>query len=103
MKRPILNLLIAAAGFVVMGTASSCMINCIHGSGHQATENRKVTQDFTKLEVSGGFKVILKQDSSGTISLTADDNVLKYIKTKNEDGTLQGFTHKNICDSGAMT
>ena len=103
MKRPILNLLIAAAGFVVMGSASSCMINCIHGSGHQSTENRKVTNDFTKLEVSGGYKVILKQDSSQTISITADDNILKYIKTKNEGGTLEIFNHKSICDGGDMT
>jgi hypothetical protein len=103
MKRSVITFLSIAAGLISAGSLSSCMLHCVHGSGHQATENRKVTQDFTKLEVSGAFKVILKQDSSGTISLTADDNILKYIKTKNEDGTLQIFTHQNICNAGDMT
>lgn len=103
MKRSFFNVILLAAGFAVAGSVSSCMINCVHGSGHQATENRRITSDFTRLEVSGGFKVVLKQDSSGKITLTADDNILKYIKTKNEDGTLQIFTHKNICNGGSMT
>lgn len=103
MKRLFFNLLLLVTGSVVIGSASSCMFNCIHGSGHAATENRMITQDFSRLEVSGGFKVILKQDSSGKISVTADDNVLKYVKTKNEDGTLHIFTHKNICNAGDMT
>jgi len=103
MKRPVINLLLLAAGLITAGSLSSCVFSCVHGSGHPVTENRAVTQDFTKLEISGGFKVILKQDSSGKISLTADDNILKYIKTKNEDGTLHIFSHKNFCDAGEMT
>lgn len=103
MKKPFLSLLLFAIALVVAASVSSCMINCVHGSGHAATENRKVTEDFTRLEISGGFKVILKQDSSGKISVTADDNILKYIKTKNDGGTLKIFTHKSICNGGDMT
>lgn len=103
MKRPFLNLAILVAGLGMMILTSSCVFNCIHGSGHPATENRTVTNDFNRLEISGGFKVILKQDSSGKVSITADDNILKYIKTKNDGGTLHIYTHKNICNAGDMS
>jgi hypothetical protein len=103
MKRSVLNTLLAVAGVAVLGLATSCRFNCVHGSGHSSTETRTVTEAFTKLEISGGYKVILKQDSTNKITITADDNILKYIKTKNDDGTLKIFTHKNICDGGDMT
>lgn len=103
MKRPFFNLIVLITGLGVMSLTSACILNCVHGSGHPATENRTVTNDFNRLEVSGGFKVILKQDSSGKVGITADDNVLKYIKTKNDGGTLKIYTHKNICNGGDMT
>lgn len=103
MKKPLLNLLLIISGFAITGALSSCMMKCVHGSGHPATENRAVTEPFTRLDISGGYKIILKQDSSGKISITADDNILKYIKTNNEGGTLHIFNHKNICNGGDMT
>ena len=38
--------------------------------------------DFKQIDISGGFKVNLKQDSSMTVSITADDNLMKYIRTE---------------------
>ena len=103
MKRSVLNIMLFIAGIAVVTSMSSCMLNCVHGSGHPSTETRAVTEEFTKLDVSGAFKVILKQDSSKNISITADDNLLQYVKTKVEDGTLRVFTHKNLCNAGQMT
>jgi hypothetical protein len=103
MKRSFFNVILLVVGAALAVSVSSCMMNCVHGSGHPASETRAVTENFTRLDISGGFKVILQQDSSRKIEITADDNLLKYIKTKVEDGTLRIYTHKNICNSGQMT
>jgi len=100
MKKLQLFILLLTA-VTTLGSLSSCRFRCVHGSGNQITENRKVG-DFTKIEVSDSFKVIVKQDSSTTITVTADDNLLKYIRTTVTGGTLRIFTKKNMCNSGEM-
>ncbi len=57
------------------------------------------------IDISGDFKVNIKQDSTASPSLTidADDNLLKYIKTSVSSGKLRIYIRKNICNSGRMT
>ncbi|WP_158828299.1 hypothetical protein [Mucilaginibacter lacusdianchii] len=55
-----LSLLLAALGISIL---SSCHFGEVKGSGHRITETRKV-DDFTKIELSGGYNVKLKQDNS---------------------------------------
>jgi len=100
MKRLQLPIFILLAA-ISLGSLSSCKFHCIQGSGHQITENRK-PGDFTRIDVSESFKVIVKQDSSNTITVTADDNILKYIRTTVSGGTLRIYTKKNLCNSGEM-
>jgi len=99
MKTKYLALLILLTAIV--GGLSSCMLNCVHGSGSEATESRKVT-DFSRIDISGGFNVVLKQDSSLTLKITADDNLLKYIKTNVSGGRLHIYTRRNLCNGGHM-
>ena len=80
---------------------SSCRLGCVKGSGHQITENHKAS-DFTRLDISGGFKINLKQDSSLTVSVTADDNLMKYIHINSEGDKLRIYSKKNICGSGEI-
>lgn len=91
-------LFIAAISLTVL---SSCRFGCIKGSGRQVTENRKVS-DFTRLEISGGFKVILKQDSSLSVTINADDNFMKYIHSSNSGDKLKIYSKKNFCGSGEI-
>jgi hypothetical protein len=77
------------------------MFNCVHGSGNAITEDRKV-DDFTKIDVSGGYKITLKQDSSLSLKITADDNVMKYIRTTVDGDKLRISTKKNICAKKAI-
>jgi hypothetical protein len=100
MKKIHLTLLVLLACFA-LGSLPSCRVHCVRGSGNQITENRKVG-DFTRLEVSDSFKVIIKEDSSSTLNITADDNLLKYIRTSVEGGSLRIYTRKNMCNSGEM-
>lgn len=91
-------LFIAAISITVL---SSCRFGCIKGSGHQVTESHKFSE-FTRIEISGGFKVNLKQDSSLGVSITADDNLMKYIHSTVDGDRLHIYTRKNLCGSGEM-
>lgn len=84
-----------------LSVLSSCRLGCVKGSGHQITENHKAS-DFTRLDISGGFKINLKQDSSLTVSVTADDNLMKYIHINSEGDKLRIYSKKNICGSGEI-
>ena len=101
MKRIQITILAVTAA-IVLGSFYSCRFHCVRGSGNQATENRKV-EDFTRIKISGGFKIVLKQDSSLSVKITADDNLLKYIKTEVEGYKLHIYTRKNMCNTGEMT
>ncbi len=101
MKKTILSLMIGFAGISVI-LLSSCRLNCVHGSGNQTTETRKVS-DFTKIDISGEFKVTLKQDSSSSLTINADDNLLKYIKTEVNNGKLRIYSKRSLCSSGELT
>jgi hypothetical protein len=66
-------ILVAAVSVVLF---SSCRrFKCLKGKGDIRTENRKM-QGFTKIDISGGYKVILKQDSSESIVISIDDNLM---------------------------
>jgi hypothetical protein len=95
----VVALLLMACGGLAM--LQSCRLGCAHGSGHQLSETRKMGE-FSKIEISGDFKIILKQDSSLNLNITADDNLLKYIKTRVDGNKLIIRTKKSFCNSGAM-
>lgn len=97
------TLLTIASAVAVTGLASSCKhMECTTGSGKQATEKRTVV-DFNKIEIAGGFEVTLVQDSSSAVTITADDNILKSIKTSVDGGKLRIYTKENFCSTGQTT
>lgn len=60
----------------------------IKGSGNITTETRNANQDFKKIEVSRGIKVIVEQSDNKSITVKADDNLQQHIITKIENGVL---------------
>ncbi len=94
MKINLLNRFVIIAGIAV-AFLSSCDSDCVTGSGNITQETRKV-EDFTKIEISGNYKIILVQDSSLSLNINADDNLLEYIKTSVDGNTLR-IKNKNIC------
>ena len=101
MKLPYLHKLTATAGIALI-LLSACNMDCEKGSGHEAKVTRKVGA-FTKIDVSGGFKLTLKQDSSSNITVSADDNLLELIKTEIHGDELRISTgKKNICSELPM-
>ncbi len=64
------------------------LIDGIDGSGNVVTEKRNIETPFTKIQASTGVEVILEQGSPSEVEVEIDDNLMKYIITKVENGTL---------------
>jgi hypothetical protein len=60
----------------------------VRGNGNVTTENRSI-DNFTGISSHGAFDVLLVQDSTYKVSIEAEDNLLPYIETYVEDGTLK--------------
>jgi hypothetical protein len=67
----------------------------VKGSGHIITENRTAT-GFNSIDVSGAIDVYVKQDSTTSVKVEADDNILEYIEVHTEGSTLEIYTENNI-------
>jgi hypothetical protein len=92
---------IAFIALLAIAVLPACRFTCIKGSGNHVSENHKVS-DFTRINISGGFKVILKQDSSLNVSVKTDDNLAKYVHVESDGDELKIYVKKKICASGEM-
>ena len=73
----------------------SCSFNGIRGNGNIVNEEREISQ-FNKIDVSGRFDVDIEVGKSVSLVITAEDNLLKYIKTKVRNNTLIITTKENL-------
>lgn len=64
------------------------LIDGIDGSGNVVTEKRNIETPFTKIQASTGVEVILEQGSPSEVEVEVDDNLMKHIVTRVENGTL---------------
>ena len=67
----------------------------VEGHGKVTTEDRK-TESFTNLKVSSGIDVYLKQGSTESVSVEADENLHEYIITEVRGGVLNVYSEYNI-------
>lgn len=89
------------SGFLLwFSVFSSCGSSCEEGSGKTVSENRKL-DSFTKLNVSGVYKIVLKQGNP-SVKITADDNLLKLIEMSVSGDELSIKTQKPICNAAMM-
>ena len=75
----------------------------IDGNGNVITEKRTINESFTKIEVSRGIEVIVEQDNNAAVEVEADDNIIKHITTKVENGVLVISTDESIDSAEAET
>jgi hypothetical protein len=71
----------------------------VSGSGTMATDTRSV-RDFHAIDVSGAMNVNVCAGAEYHVEIQGDDNIVKYVETKVEDGTLEigmrdGFIYNN--------
>ena len=100
--KKVLAILFAVIASVSLISLSSCRLNCKRGSGSLITEHRGVGS-FTGVEVSGGYKVVIKQDSVNSVTIIGDDNLMKYVKTENNGDKLKIYNSRSLCPSGQYT
>ena len=67
---------------------ASCNGHVIKGSGNVTTETRNVGGDFKSIDANKGLDVELIQSAERSVTVIADDNLQKHIKTRVENGVL---------------
>jgi putative autotransporter adhesin-like protein len=74
---------------IIAVTTTSCGLfgKRVTGSGNIKTETRSAGQ-FNAVDVSGAIDVYVKTDSVSSIRVEADDNLLEFVETHNDGGTL---------------
>ena len=83
MKKIFFALIIASMLF----TSCDIFERRIVGNGHTVTEKRNV-HDTRSINLSGNFDVQLSPDSTASLKIEADENLLPYIVTDEEGGQL---------------
>ena len=80
------------AGLILV--AAGCRWGGIMGNGHIVTDIRSVS-DFSEIEADGGFQI---EWSSGppSLSITTDQNLLRYIDNQNIDHRLRLHSRGNL-------
>lgn len=75
-------------------SVAGCRWGGIMGNGHIVTDTRPVT-DFSEIEADGGFQI---EWGSGppSLSLTTDENLLRYIDNENIDHRLRLHSRGNL-------
>ena len=63
----------------------------IDGNGVSSTQERSVG-DFHSINASGGMDVIVSQGTASSLKIEADENLLQYIETRNEGGSVEIYT-----------
>jgi hypothetical protein len=75
---------------VVLLSVTGCNagLRVISGSGNVITESRQVS-NFDSIELSGSGEVIVTQGAGESLTIETDDNVMEYIESEVENGTLK--------------
>jgi len=102
MKKKYLYVLLAVIVCSVAVISSCGLVDCVKGSGNPDTQKRKVA-DFTKIDIAGSYRINLKQDSTLSLTVTGDDNLLKYVETNVSDDKLFIKSDKEMCPNNQMT
>lgn len=83
---------------MILVFASSCREIAgprVRGSGNIISENRNES-GFNNIDVSGAIDVYVKQDSTTSVKVEADDNIQEYIEVHTNGSILEIYTENNI-------
>lgn len=72
------------------------MFNRIDGNRNVVTQDREITNDFTKVKVSSGIDLFIKQGNEVELTVEADENLHDYIMTEVEGDQLRIYVDGNI-------
>lgn len=78
---------------------SSCgvdMFNRVDGNRNVITQKREINDNFTKVKVSTGLDLYIRQGEKNSLTVEADENLHDIIVTEIENGRLRIYSEKNI-------
>ena len=68
----------------------------VKGDGNVITKNRKISDDFSKVEVSRGLDLYLTKSKNVSLEVEADENLHELITTEVSNGVLRISSTRNI-------
>lgn len=87
--------------FLLISSTSCVNITGVRGNGNVITENRNISSDFVKVDVSTGIDVFMTFGDDQSLAVEADENLHELITTEVKDGTLYISSKKNIMSAKA--
>ncbi len=91
---------LSAILFLLVGT-TSCFMEGVKGNGDVITKKRKISDDFSRVEISRGLDVYLTKSKDVSLEIEADENLHELIQTEVKDGVLKITSSKNIWSASA--
>jgi len=91
---------LSALVFLLIGT-TSCFMDGVKGDGNVITKKRKISDDFSRIEVSRGLDLYLTKSKNVSLEVEADENLHELIETEVRDGVLKITSTKNIWSASA--
>jgi len=82
------------AAVAIVFAPTSCNWQGIRGNGHIVTDTRSVS-DFSEMEAGGAFQIEWR-NGPPSLSITTDENLLRYIENENIDHRLRLRSHANL-------
>lgn len=98
MKTKLTLLILTAFSFIFCACGNN---RCIQAEGDIKQEQRNI-EDFSKLELSGAFKVLISQDSFSIMKINAPENVISQVKSRVSGKTLKIEMENDVCDVGII-
>ncbi|MEN8125496.1 MAG: head GIN domain-containing protein [Bacteroidota bacterium] len=88
---------------VLLISSTSCVMNIdgVKGNRNVTTQNRNISSDFVKINVSRGIDVLLTYGDELSLAVEADENLHEYITTEVKNGVLYISSEKNIVSAKA--
>jgi hypothetical protein len=81
------KILLAATLIIILNACELIVGDRVEGNGNTKTELRNITS-ANKIKTAGSFDIEIAQGNSTSVTVEADENLLPYIETFNEDGWL---------------
>ena len=80
--------LVAVSSLVLFSSCREIFAKRIRGNGNITTQTRSAGQ-FNGIDVSGSIDVYVRQDSSTSVKVEADDNLQQYVETISDGSVLR--------------
>jgi len=80
--------IVGAAALLLLSSCRQIFAKRVRGNGNITTQTRSAG-DFNSIDVSGSIDVYVRQDSSSSIKVEADDNLQQYVETFRDGNVLR--------------